>query len=59
MASTGAAICCSIIILITMTLLATILMGVSIANVEFGTAGLKLNTLTKKIEQGIVYLPGK
>ena len=59
MASAGTAICCSMIMIIIATLLSTILVGVSIKNVEFHEAGILLNTVTKKIEQGKVYLPGK
>ena len=59
MASSDGAICCSIIMIIIATLISTILVGVSIKNVEFHQAGILLNTVTKKIEQGKVYLPGK
>jgi len=57
--STGTAFCCSIIFIIIATLLSTILVGVSIKDLEFHSAGIVVNSITKRIEAGKVYLPGK
>ena len=59
MAGTDTAICCSICVIIVATLLSTILVGVSIKDIDPHSAGILINTVTKKIEQGKVYLPGK
>ena len=59
MAEKGYAICCSILLIAIASILSAILVGTSIKNVDFHQAGLLLNTVTKKIEQGKVYLPGK
>jgi hypothetical protein len=42
-----------------MIILSTVLMGVSIRKVSFGSSAIKINSITKQIEQGQVYLPGK
>ncbi len=57
--SSGGAMFCSFIVLIATILLSTILTGVSFSDVEFNTAAIMINSLTKKIEIGVIYLPGK
>ncbi len=57
--SKGAAVCFSILLMLVITILSTVLTGVSIKDVSYWNAGILINSITKKIEQGVVYLPGK
>ncbi|TNV77007.1 hypothetical protein FGO68_gene10522 [Halteria grandinella] len=59
MASKEGAACCSILLLLCVIILSTVLMGVSVKDVSFWNAAIKINSITKKIETGVVYMPGK
>ena len=59
MAGTGTAICCSMCLIIIAMLLSKILVSVSIKDIDHHSAGILINSVRKKIEQGKVYLPGK
>ena len=59
MPSKEAAACCSFIAIICVIILSTVLMGVSVKNVEYWTAGIRINSITKKIDTTTVYMPGR
>ena len=58
MQKTGAA-CLTITVIIISIILATVLMGVSIKIVDYRTAAILINSITKQIDQATVYLPGR
>ena len=56
---TEGAFCCSFFIMLCAIILGSVLMGVSVKDVDYWTAAIKINSITKQIDQGVVYLPGK
>jgi hypothetical protein len=54
-----AGFCCSFCLSLVIIILSTVLMGVSVRDVEYWSAGILINSISKKIDEGVVYLPGK
>jgi hypothetical protein len=55
MPSKEAAACCSGLLIICIIILSTVLMGVSVKTLDFWNSGILINSITKKIEEGVVY----
>ena len=59
MATVGVAMCCSFIMIICFIIVGSVLMGVSVKQTDFLNVALKINSVSKQIEAGTVYTPGR
>eukprot|EP00347_Sterkiella_histriomuscorum_P019052 403343145 len=55
----GCALACSLIIVAIVIIVSSVLLAVSYGDVSFRTSAIKIQTISKQIETGVVYHPGK